>query len=1178
MRHEGCQPADFRNPWRPSVAGRPSPGAREAAGRARPAPHGAPLGSRLGRSTSRDRNLRRFGGLFSGVTGKSWLNSRPRLRVAAMDDVRAFLDRIGFAQYADAFAKNDIDMALLAELTPNDLKELGVASLGHRKKILSSVRQIIIEKSAQADDKLEELPPASVEKQEELRDVTTVFADLTNYAGLAREIDAEELHEIISIFYDRLNEIVLRMGGAIERHIGDCVMAVFGAPVSHGNDAERALRATIEMHRAMEAISRRFGRALTIHIGAAVGTVLFSTRGYGQRKDKDFSLTGDTVNLASRLADEAKPGETLIDHRLLLALSDRIDCDEGVSLHVKGYAEPVRAHRFNGFRSAAERSPLVGRLGETALLREAVRACAAQGVGAAIELRGEAGMGKTRLAHAARVEAERTGLRCCAALFLDFGLGETRNALVGLFRSMVGLGERAEPEAIAAVVARLTREGVLTENAALFAVTLLGGKLDRRMTLRLAAMDDAAMAASRDDAMRRILRHHAAQAPHLLLIEDIHWAEGWTLPMLKVLVAETQASPVVVIVTTRPEGAAIGDEDDPCGDGDGLRRIALGPLTASEATELARTTLSGDDAMLAECVEKSQGNPLFLVQMLSHADDAGGQVPSSIQSLIQARFDRLSPTEKRLLHAAAIVGQRFSMDAVTRIAGIAASDAGRLVDAALIKPLDDGYLFAHALIRDGILRTLLRKDRRALHAAAAEWFAGKDLVLHAQHLAEADDPAAAPAFLAAAREAWDAFRKDAALAFAESGLRCAPDLRTKGALLRVKGDVLRETGRSEASIACFVAAEECARDPSDLCRAQIGIVAGMRILDRIDDAYVVLDRAERIAEQAGLLTELSETHYLRGCLHFPRGDLEGCRREHEKALDYARRAGLPRRQALALSGLGDAAYARGRMFTAHGVIEQCLSLCDAHGLADVECANRFMLATAKIYLTETEAALDEALRSAALAEQMGAHRPEIVSRLTAGWILTSMARYADARAEAEKGLGLAARLGAKRFTPFLEETLARVAFHEGDRALAADIAEGALRRLREVHAESFIGPWVLSTVALTTPDPARRRAALAEGEALLAKGCVGHNHFRFHRYAMQACLNAGDDAAASRYADALERYTAGEPTPWSDFHIARTRAMLALSRGDADPDALDAIARRAAASGLMNALPQRIPA
>lgn len=1092
-----------------------------------------------------------------------------------MDDVRAFLDRLGFGRYADAFLNNDIDMALLAELTLADLKELGVASLGHRKKIISSAKAMAL---SNADNAIEKSSVALTGPQPhggELRDVTTLFADLTDYAALAREIDAEELHEIISLFYDRLNDIVLRMGGAIERHIGDCVMAVFGAPVSHGNDAERALRAAIEMHRAMEAISRRFGRALTIHIGAAVGTVLFSTRGYGHRKDKDFSLTGDTVNLASRLADAAKPGETLIDNRLLLALRDRIDCDESVALPVKGYAEPVQAHRFIGFRNAADRSPLVGRLDETALLREAVRACAAQGVGAAIELGGEAGMGKTRLAHAARVEAERTGLRCCATLFLDFGLGEMRNALVGLFRSMVGLGERADPEAVASVVARLTREGVLSDNTALFAVTLLGGKLDRRMTLRLAAMDDAAMVASRDDAMRRILRHHAAQAPHLLLIEDIHWAEDWTLPMLKVLIAETRASPVVVIVTTRPEGAALGDE---AADGGGLRRIALGPLTASEAAELARTTLSGDDAMLAECVEKSQGNPLFLVQMLSHANDADGQVPSSIQSLIQARFDRLSPVEKRLLHAAAIVGQRFSIDAVTRIAGIAAPDAGRLVDAALIKPLDDGYLFAHALIRDGILRTLLRKDRRALHAAAAAWFAGKDLVLHAQHLAEADDPAAAPAFLAAAREAWDAFRKDDALAFAESGLRCAPDLRTKGALLRVKGDVLRESGRSEASIECFVAAEACARDPSDLCRAQLGIVAGMRILDRIDDAYGVLDRAERIAAQAGLLTELSETHYLRGSLHFPRGDLEGCRREHEKALDYARRAGLPRRQALALSGLGDAAYARGRMFTAHGVIEQCLSLCDAHGLADVECANRFMLATAKIYLIETEAALDEALRSAALAEQMGAHRPEIVSRLTAGWILTSMGRYAEARAEAEKGLSVAARLGAKRFTPFLEETLARVAFHEGDRALAAEIAEGALRRLREVDAESFIGPWVLSTVALTTTDPARRRAALAEGEALLAKGCVGHNHFRFHRYAMQACLNAGDDAAASRYADALERYTAEEPTPWSDFHIARTRAMLALSRGEADPEALDAIARRAAASGLMNALPQRIPA
>jgi hypothetical protein len=234
-----------------------------------------------------------------------------------------------------------------------------------------------------------------------------------------------------------------------------------------------------------------------------------------------------------------------------------------------------------------------------------------------------------------------------------------------------------------------------------------------------------------------------------------------------------------------------------------------------------------------------------------------------------------------------------------------------------------------------------------------------------------------------------------------------------------------------------------------------------------------------------------------------------------------------------------------------------------------------MLATVKIYMNETEQALHHALRSAELAAQVGLNRPEIVSRLTAGWILTSMARYEDARSQIATGLKLADALGAKRFEPFLEETLARIEFYQGNWKRAADVAEGALVKLYDVGAESFIGPWVMSTVALTTPDPDRRGAILAEAEALLAKGCVGHNYFRFYRNAIQACLNAQDWDAAERYAGELARYTAPEPTPWSDFHIDRARAMIAQGRGENVTQKLEELHKRARDAHLLNALPLR---
>ncbi|MGA9412231.1 MAG: AAA family ATPase, partial [Roseobacter sp.] len=907
--------------------------------------------------------------------------------------------------------------------------------------------------------------------------------------------------------------------------------------------------------------------------GAAAGNVLFSKRGYGQRADKDFTLTGDTVNLASRLADQAGAKETLVDDKIFLSLQQSIECDAPVSLEVKGYDAPVLAHRFKGFRKAVAHNRLVGRDREVAVFRDALDICVSRKTGETIYIRGDAGIGKTRLLQETLAESEARGFEQHSALFLDFGLGEAENPVCQLFSSMCGLTDNAQPSAITAAVANLVSKGVLNEVSALFMVVILGGKLDRDMSVMLGAMSDTARNDGLHETMRRVLRHFSSLSPQLLVVEDIHWADEKMLAMVNILVEESQSNPMLVLITSRMEGPVMQMDIAPIESTARVRRMTLQALKAADAMALAQITIRVNNQIVEECVQKAQGNPLFLVQMLTHANDSDELIPSSIQSLIQARFDRLKPQDKKILHAAAILGQRFSMPVVTQIAGVAVYDERPLIDAALIKPIDDGYLFAHALIRDAILRTILRKDMRALHQSAANWYRDRDLVLHAQHLAAAGDPGAAQAFLETARHARDRYQKVEAREFAEKGLSCQPDTATRGALLRVKGDVLREMGDSEASIECFREAESCALNPLDVCRSQIGIVAAMRILDQIDDAYQVLDSAQAIAEDAGLFSELSNIHYLRGSLHFPRGDLDGCQREHTKSLEYAETVGLPERQALALSGLGDASYARGRMFTAHEVIENCLRLCEEHGLGAVESSNLFMLATVKIYMNETEQALSYALRSAKLAQQLGMQRPEIVSRLTAGWILTSMARYAEARFEINAGLKIAANLGAKRFEPFLEETLARIEFYQGNETQAAELAEGALEKLSDVGGETFIGPWVMSTVALTTKDAGRRHEMLAKGAELLASGCVGHNYFRFYRNAMQACLNANELDEAARYAQALADYTAEEPTPWSDFHIQRTRVLIDKARGSTVQDALKDVTKRAEAASLFNAMP-----
>jgi class 3 adenylate cyclase/tetratricopeptide (TPR) repeat protein len=1086
-----------------------------------------------------------------------------------MDAVRKLLKSLDLEQYAAAFESNDIDEQLLAELTAEDLKDLGVASLGHRKRILAAIAA-----GAQAAPEPEAAAPPEDAAGAERREVTTIFADLTGYTRLSRELETEDMHALLSSFFTRFDEIVRRTGGTVDRHIGDCVMAVFGAPVSYGNDAERALRASAEMHLAMEEIALQFGRPLSVHIGVAAGNVLFKSEGLASQRDRGFMLTGDSVNLASRLADMAQGGETLITESIHNALGDRILCDKADTTSVKGVDEPVAVRRFLGFRQSPEARPIVGRAVELAALSRALDMCRDDGRGEVVALVGEAGLGKSRTAEEAQREAAARGFVCAKALILDFGAGEANEPVRALLAALCGLGERAEPSATAAAVKGLLADGVIDDQAAPFLTVALGAPLEGPARLIHDAMTDAARAEGRRRGVGMLLRGRAAVRPLLLVVEDLHWADAETLASLSELAAETAAAPILLLVTTRPEGDPLGPSWRRSIGSAAFRRIELAPLSAADALQLARGTHHPTEDVLRDCIARAEGNPLFLDQLLRHAREHGATaVPGSIQSIIQARLDRLSLTDRRALQAAAIIGQRFAMTEVAAVARLDLYDERPLVAAGLIHPFQQRYLFAHALIRDAVLQTILRADLREMHRRAAAWFRDRDTLLHAEHLAAAQEPGAAAAFLRAGTEARAAHRKEAALTLARRGLEHADDAPTRAALLRLEGHMLRDLGRSEEAIAAFEAAHEASTTAVDRCRAQLGVVAALRILDRIDEAYVLLDQAEAAAAADALDAELSEIHYFRGSLHFPRGNLEGCLKEHGLSLRHAESCGDPERRALALSGLGDAYYAQGRMFTAHGAIEQCLSLADAHGLGAVEAANRFMLATVKIYMNDTERALSEALASAQLACQVGHARAEIVSRLTAAWIFLSMAEPQLARGEVENGLAVAARLGARRFEPFLTESLARVEMAEGDRDRAAATAERALEDVRALGAMSFIGPWVLATVGRTTSDPRRRAEALAEGEALLAKGCVGHNYFRFRRYAAEACLDAGDPAEARRHACALRDYTANEPTPWSDFYVARAMALADAAEGGDVRANLAALRETAAAVSLRAAIP-----
>ena len=253
-------------------------------------------------------------------------------------DVAAWLESLGLDQYAQAFADNAVDAAVLASLTADDLKELGVAAVGHRRRLLEAIAALQPAPATTAAGR--------TLAEGERRQVSVLFADLVGYTKLATELDAEEVHALLDAFFQLADRLVAEHGGHVDKHIGDCVMAVFGAPISHGNDAERAVGAGIAIRDAIPELSERVGHRLAVHIGVAGGQVVAS--GTGSETHREYTVTGDTVNLASRLTDAAPAGALLISHSVRAELGSALVVEDAGLLAVKGFAAQQQAWRSSG--------------------------------------------------------------------------------------------------------------------------------------------------------------------------------------------------------------------------------------------------------------------------------------------------------------------------------------------------------------------------------------------------------------------------------------------------------------------------------------------------------------------------------------------------------------------------------------------------------------------------------------------------------------------------------------------------------------------------------------------------------------------------------------------------------------------------------------------------------------
>jgi class 3 adenylate cyclase/tetratricopeptide (TPR) repeat protein len=926
--------------------------------------------------------------------------------------------------------------------------------------------------------------------------VSVLFCDLADSTMLGERLDPEPLRELLGRWYEEMRIAVERHGGTVEKFIGDAVMAVFGLPRAHEEDALRAVRAALDMQRAVErlnaSLEARQVPELRIRIGINTGEVVTG--------DVAATLaTGDAVNTAKRLEEAAGGGEILIGavtERLVRHASRLVPL---APVEAKGKSAPVEAWRvleaIAGAESFARRwdTPLVGRTRELALLRDELTASADGHACRLVTVIGAAGVGKTRLV--SELVAELDGHATVAAgRCLPYGDGITFWPLTELIRRLGG------EEAVAAA---------------------LDGEADAALVverLRVVAGTGAAAPEELFWAVRRLFEVLARQRPLLVLLEDVHWAEPTLLDLVEHVSRWSRDAPILLLCVARQELL----EERPGWEGTLVR---LEPLSTGDATQLLAALDGGgvlQPELRARVAEVAQGNPLYteqLVAMLFEEAQAAVELvslPPTIQALLAARLDRLDPFERTVLERAAVVGKDFWPSAV------AALDDGNetlgptllgLVRRELVEPADssipgeDGFRFRHALIRDAAYAGIPKRTRADLHERFAGWIELHDHPdeLLGYHLEQAyryregleavDDHTrslgerAGELLTAAGRRALASDDVPAAVNLLERGASLLPH--TSGS----RGHALLELAIALMRSGAFPAAEGALEEALDLARAagdrrlELRTLIERQFFRIFTNAETPAEEVTRVAKEAiPALEELGDHRGVARAWHLlSEPPVEACRWGEraaalEHALEHARRAGDTREAARAA-----------------GALMQAIQLGPTPVGAAIDRAHLFLreseddrLLTASILsslavLLAMRADFDEArtqwARAQALWDALGMAHHRAVRAIDASAIELLAGDAEAAERELRTGYDMLVEIGDVHLRPMLAAYLAAVLVEEGNLGDADELASYA-----ESHSwEDDIVTEVMWRVARA---PIRVRAGSTAEAERLARGAV----------------------------------------------------------------------------------------
>jgi class 3 adenylate cyclase/tetratricopeptide (TPR) repeat protein len=1102
-----------------------------------------------------------------------------RKEIGGVTELRRWLAEAGLEELADALHAHDLDLDVLPDLTDADLREIGL-TLGQRKRLLKAVATRV----ASAERAPVRTAPGGERApgEAELRQMTIMFCDMVGSTQLSQRFDAEDMFAIIASYQRCCTEVIQRFGGHVARYLGDGVLAYFGFPAAREDDAERAVRAGLELIGALRRLRPRGDLVLQVRVGVDTGLVVIGdllTSGIGEEE----TVVGETANRAARLQTLAPPDGLVIGPNTHRLLGELFDCKELGAHELKGFPEPLPVWRVVGegraegrfeARAAGTLSPLIGREHELRLIQQRWE-LARSGEGQVLLLSGEAGIGKSRLLDALSREIMREPHRrlrhFCSQFYADTAL----YPVIERVRRGAGLSRDDPPEIqLAKLDAMLEEIGEDPRRSGALLATLCSVPLGERYPSATTTPGERKNATL--DLLVRMIQALARREPLLVVFEDAHWMDPTTAELVALLIDAVAALPVLLVVTFRPEFPA------PWQMRAHVTALQLNRFGRRQAVALIER-LAAPYRLPGEVVEvilaKTDGVPLFVEELTRALLESGSliargdryelsgplpliAIPSSLHDSLMARLDRLAAVKEVALWAS-VLGRSFTPEllaAVSPLRRVQVDEAlARLVEAELVYRHGTGndqvYEFRHALVQEAAYSSMLRVRRQQMHAAVAqaletsfpELAAQRPEVL-AHHFLEAGVADKAAAYLLAAGDAAasryaspEAHARFARAAELARQLPAGPRAqRTELKAILKCASVAFGAAQIEADLAALERAQALAvaldHRPRlaqvHYWRGRLHYVAG-RFAEAVGEGRTCLAIADEVSDEriaAAAVNLLARIHCLRG---EPAHGIAYAQRNTEQMAQIGDRI----EQAAITGVLAFALGLAARFGEAHEAASRAVALADELGHLPTRAACHFFRGVAHGW--QGDLALAEPCFAQAL-ELAAAGRDTFRRYLTLGWrgeARLRAGRLGEAAADLGAALELSEAIGSAFHRGGFGALLAEAMLQQGDLETALRLSESAV-----AEAERGDAAWGLS------------QALRARAEALAAAGEAGRAPAV--ELLRRAILIQGEQELAYDSA-------------WSRLALGRLLLLMGEPRGEAE---LAAAADMFAAAGMTHGI------